>query len=45
MNNVKIVSPEKVGKDHFRLADEVKQPNSRQLDNHLIEVQERNTAG
>ena len=32
MNNKKIVSPEKVGKDHFALADEIKQPTSRKLD-------------
>lgn len=37
MNNVKIVSPEKKGKDHFALADEIKQPLSRDLDNHHIE--------
>ena len=29
MNNVKIVSPEKKGKDHFALADEINQPRSR----------------
>jgi hypothetical protein len=32
MNNPKIVSPEKAGKDHFSYAAEIKQPNSRQLD-------------
>jgi hypothetical protein len=32
MNNPKIVSPEKTGKDHFALADEIKQPKTRQLD-------------
>jgi hypothetical protein len=37
MNNVKIVSPEKTGKDHFALADEIKQPKSRALDDHHIE--------
>jgi hypothetical protein len=29
MNNVKIVSPEKAGKDHFRLAEELAQPKTR----------------
>jgi len=29
MNNVKIVSPEKAGKNHFALADEIPQPKSR----------------
>lgn len=37
MNNVKIVSPEKTGKPHFALADEIKQPKSRALDDHHIE--------
>jgi hypothetical protein len=37
MNNVKIVSPEKTGKGHFSLADEIKQPRSRQIDNLHIE--------
>ena len=45
MNNLKIVSPEKTGKQHFRMADEVKQPTQRQLDDHLISEQERHTAG
>lgn len=45
MNNTKIVSPEKTGKSHFTMADEIKQPKSRDLDNHLIETQERHTAG
>lgn len=37
MNNIKIVSPEKKGKDHFALADEINQPRSRQIDDHHIE--------
>ena len=37
MNNPKIVSPEKTGKNHYQLADEIKQPKSRQLDDHHIE--------
>lgn len=37
MNNPKIVSPEKTGKNHFTYADEVKQPKSRGLDNHHME--------
>jgi len=41
MNNVKIVSPEKKGKDHFALADEINQPRSRQIDDHHIEQQSR----
>ncbi len=41
MNNTKIVSPEKTGKGHFNLAVEVKQPTSRQLDNHHIEMEQR----
>jgi len=41
MNNVKIVSPEKTGKNHFAMADEMKQPKSRQLDDHHIEQQQR----
>jgi len=40
-NNVKIVSPEKTGKGHFKLADEIKQPKSRQIDDHHVEQQER----
>jgi hypothetical protein len=41
MNNVKIVSPEKTGKNHFRLADDIKQPKSRDIDNLHIEQQQR----
>ena len=37
MNNVKIVSPEKTGKPHFALANEIKQPKTRQLDELHIE--------
>jgi len=37
MNNVKIVSPEKTGKNHFSLANEIKQPKTRQLDELHIE--------
>lgn len=29
MNNPKIVSPEKTGKNHFTYADDIKQPKSR----------------
>lgn len=45
MNNKKIVSPEKKGKDHFALADEIKQPNSRQLDDFHKEQQTRHLGG
>ena len=37
MNDVKIVAPEKTGKNHFALADEIRQPKSRAVDNHHIE--------
>jgi len=37
MNNNKIVSPEKVGKNHFSYADEIKQPKSRAMDDLHIE--------
>jgi hypothetical protein len=37
MNNVKIVSPEKTGKGHFKLADEINQPKTRDIDNFHIE--------
>lgn len=45
MNNTKIVSPEKTGKSHFSLADEIKQPKSRQLDEHHIEQETRHLGG
>lgn len=41
MNNNKIVSPEKTGKNHFALADDIKQPKSRDIDNLHIEEQAR----
>eukprot|EP00347_Sterkiella_histriomuscorum_P014048 403362357 len=41
MNSTKIVSPEKTGKEHFALADEIKQPKSRDIDNLHVEQQER----
>jgi hypothetical protein len=37
MNNMKIVSPEKTGKNHFALADNIDQPKSRAIDNLTIE--------
>jgi hypothetical protein len=37
MNSTTIVSPEKTGKGHFTMADEINQPKSRQIDNHHIE--------
>jgi hypothetical protein len=37
MNSTTIVSPEKTGKGHFTMADEISQPKSRQIDNHHIE--------
>lgn len=45
MNNTKIVSPEKVGRDHFKLADEIKQPKSRDIDNVHMEQQTRHLGG
>mmetsp|Transcript_42319 Transcript_42319/g.40548 ORF Transcript_42319/g.40548 Transcript_42319/m.40548 type:complete len:101 (-) Transcript_42319:115-417(-) len=44
MNNVKIVSPEKTGKQHFSMAEEIKQPHSREVDNLHIEQQNRHLA-
>ena len=44
MNNVKIVSPEKTGKDHFALTHEINQPRSRQIDDLHIEQQSRHPA-
>jgi hypothetical protein len=41
MNNTKIVSPEKVGQSHFALANEIKQPKTRELDNYHIEQEQR----
>ena len=41
MNNTTIVSPEKTGKEHFQLVDEISQPKSRTIDNRHIEQQER----
>jgi hypothetical protein len=41
MNSTTIVSPEKTGTNHFKMADEIKQPKSRQMDNLHIEQQER----
>lgn len=37
MNDPKIVSPEKTGKNHFKYADEVSYQNSRKYDNLHIE--------
>lgn len=37
MNNAKIVSPEKAGRDHFALTDDITQPKSRQIDNLHVE--------
>ena len=45
MNNPKIVSPEKTGKDHFAYSNEMKQPKSRQIDDQFIDQQYRNTSG
>ena len=45
MNNPKIVSPEKTGKNPFLYADEMKQPKSRQMDNQFIEEQQRHASG
>jgi len=36
MNNKTIVSPEKTGKGHFEMADEIAQPKSRAIDDHHI---------
>ena len=44
MNNAKIVSPEKTGKQPFRMAEEIKQPHSRDIDNLHIEQQQRHLA-
>jgi hypothetical protein len=41
MNNTKIVSPEKTGKGHFALAEEISQPKSRTIDNLHMEQQSR----
>ena len=41
MNNTKIVSPEKTGRNHFALAEEIRQPRSRALDNLRIEEEQR----
>ena len=41
MNDTKIVAPEKTGKNHFALADEIKQPRSRALDTHHVEQESR----
>lgn len=45
MNNPKIVSPEKTGKNHFQYAEDIKQPKSRKLDDHHVAQQERHTGG
>ena len=37
MNNAKIVSPEKTGKSHFALADDIAQPRSRAIDDLHME--------
>jgi len=44
MDNVKIVSPEKTGKNHFALAEEIPQPKSRQIDDHHIEQEARHVS-
>ena len=44
MDNVKIVSPEKTGKNHFALAEEIPQPKSRQIDDHHIEQEQRHVS-
>lgn len=41
MNNPKIVSPEKTGKNHFALANEISQPKTRQMDDFHKSQQER----
>ena len=41
MNNPKIVSPEKTGKNHYMYAEEIQQPKTRALDDHHIEQQAR----
>lgn len=41
MNDNKIVSPEKTGKNHFAIGQDVKQPVSRKIDNHHIDQQAR----
>jgi hypothetical protein len=41
MNNVKIVSTEKTGKQHFALADDIAQPKSRAIDDLHIEQESR----
>jgi hypothetical protein len=41
MNDNKIVSPEKTGKNHFAIGQDVKQPVSRKIDNLHIEQQSR----
>jgi hypothetical protein len=41
MNNTKIVSAEKTGVEHFKMADQITQPKSRIVDNRHIEEQER----
>jgi len=39
MNDAKIVSPEKTGKGHFQMADDIKQQKTRALDDFHKETQ------
>jgi hypothetical protein len=41
MNDTKVVSPEKTGKNHFAVGAEQKQPNSRKVDDEHISQQHR----
>ena len=41
MNDTKVVSPAKTGKNHFAVGADMKQPNSRKLDNEHISQQSR----
>lgn len=41
MNNTKIVSAEKTGTEHFKMADQITQPKSRAVDDRHIEQQSR----
>ncbi len=45
LNNPKIVSPEKTGKNQFALAEDIKQPHTRDYDNLHIQQQVRHTSG
>lgn len=41
MNDNKIVSPEKTGKNHFAIGQDVKQAHSRKVDNQHMHAQQR----